>query len=119
MAKLVVVFTIGALMLVSVPISGQQPVRLPDVSTLKHLTTKASDHDANIPGNETTMDFYSGTGGQIITIYSYRGRKIAFSSHNNSDYQNTYRIYMDMTGGGMFQEISPSARWQLPPWSKQ
>ncbi len=98
---------------------AQQLYRMPDVKTMKHLTSKASDHAQDIPGNETSMDFYSAPDGTIFTVYSFRGRTVVFSTHSNSDVQNTYKVYMDMMGNGMFQEINRSVQWQLPPWSRQ
>jgi uncharacterized protein Usg len=95
--------------------AAQQLYHLPNVKALKHLTTSSSDHAPDIPGKETTMEFYSAPDGTIITVYSYRGRNVAFSTHNNSDVQGSYRIYMDTTGNGLFQEINKGA-WQLPAW---
>ena len=97
---------------------AQQKFRLPDVQSMKRLTTKNSDHAPDIPGNETVMDYYSAPNGQMITVYSFRGRNVAFSTHNNSDVQNTYRIFMDLTGEGFFQEINRGVQWQLPQWVK-
>jgi len=97
---------------------AQQKFRLPDVRSMKHLTTKNSDHAPDIPGNETVMDYYSAPNGQMITVYSFRGRNVAFSTHSNSDVQNTYRIFMDLTGEGFFQEINRGMQWQLPQWVK-
>lgn len=96
----------------------QQGYRLPDLNTLKHLTTSTSDHAADIPGKETTMDFYAAPSGEMITIYSYRGKRVAFSSHMNNDIQGTYRLFMDLTGQGVFQEVNRSAQWQLPAWAR-
>lgn len=96
---------------------AQQSYRVPDVSTMKHVTTKASDRDPGIPGKETTMDYYSAPNGQIITVYTYRGRKVAWSVHSNRDSQTTFRVFLDSTGNGLFQEIR-GIRWQLPPWAK-
>jgi hypothetical protein len=107
------VVVLGAWPLLS---GAQQAYRLPDVKSMKHLTTSSSDHAQDIPGKETTMDFYSAPTGEIITVYSYRGKNVAFSTHSNSDFQNTYRIFMDLTGQGIFQEIDRSAPWQLPAW---
>ena len=95
---------------------AQQKYILPDIRSLKHLTTSKSDHAPDIPGKETTMNFYSAPNGQLISIYSYKGRNVAFSTHSNSDFQNTYRIFMDLTGEGLFQEINKSHPWQLPVW---
>jgi hypothetical protein len=95
---------------------AQQGYRLPDLKSMKHLTTSSSDHAPDIPGKETTMDFYSAPSGEIITVYSYRGKNVGFSTHSNSDFQNTYRVFMDLTGQGIFQEIDRSAPWQLPTW---
>jgi hypothetical protein len=97
---------------------AQQPVPLPDVKSMKHLTTKNSDHAPDIPGNETIMDFYSAPSGEIVTVYSYNNRTVAFSVHSNSDVQGTYRFFMDLTGQGFFQQMNPGAHWQLPPWAK-
>jgi hypothetical protein len=97
---------------------AQQKYRPPDVRTMKHLTTKNSDHAPDIPGNETVMDYYSAPSGDMVTIYSYRGRTVAFSTHNNSDIQKTYRMFMDLTGEGLFQEIQRGIQWQLPAWVK-
>ncbi len=97
---------------------AQQSYRLPDLRSLKHLTTGNSDHAADIPGKETTMDFYSAPGGEIYTVYSYKGRTVAFSIHLNTDIQNTYRIFMDQTGNGSFQEINRGVPWSLPAWAR-
>ncbi len=97
---------------------AQQGYRLPDVKSMKRLTTSSSDHAPDIPGKETTMDFYSAPSGEIITVYSYRGKSVAFSTHSNSDFQNTYRVFMDLAGQGLFQEIDRSAPWQLPAWAR-
>ncbi len=94
----------------------QQGYRLPDLKSMKHLTTSSSDHAPDIPGKETTMDFYSAAGGEIVTVYSYRGKTVAFSTHSNSDPQNTMRVFVDMAGQGVFQEINRATQWQLPPW---
>ncbi|MBI5248865.1 MAG: hypothetical protein HY912_05170 [Desulfomonile tiedjei] len=94
----------------------QQGYRLPDLKSMKHLTTSSSDHASDIPGKETTMDFYSAPSGEIFTVYSYRGKTVAFSTHSNSDIQNTLRVFMDLTGQGIFQEINRSVPWQLPAW---
>ncbi len=93
--------------------AAQQLYQLPDVKSLKHLTTKSS----NAPGRQTTMDYYSDTAGNIITIHSYRGRNVAFSTHSNSDVQGTYRVFLDTTGNGLFQDIGKS-QWQLPAWAR-
>lgn len=97
---------------------AQQAYRLPDLRSMKLLTSKASDRDPEIPGKETTMDFYSGAGGQIVTVYRFRGRTVAFSTHNNSDVQNSYRLYLDMNGNGLFQQIPGNSQWRLPPWAR-
>jgi hypothetical protein len=97
---------------------AQQRFRPPDTRSMKHITTKNSDHAPDIPGNETVMDYYSGSGGEMVTVYSYRGRTVAFSSYNNSDVQNSFRIFLDMTGEGLFQEINRGIQWQLPQWAK-
>jgi hypothetical protein len=97
---------------------AQQKYRLPDVKSMKHITTKNSDHAPDIPGNETTMDYYSGPNGDVVTVYSYRGRTVGFSTHSNKDVQGTYRVFMDLTGEGFFQEINRGIQWQLPAWVK-
>lgn len=99
-------------------VQAQQKFPLPDISKMKSLTTQMSDHAPDIPGKETTMDFYSTPEGQIVTIYSYKGRRVAFSVHSNSDVQKTYRIFIDPTGERMFQEINPGVQWQLPAWAR-
>ncbi len=96
-----------------------QKYRLPDLRSFKHLTTSSSNHAPDIPGKQTTMDFYSGPGGQMVTVYSYRGRNVAFSIYSNSNIQNTYRTFIDLTGEGWFQEINRSVQWQLPAWVRQ
>lgn len=108
----------AALLLMAFPAHTQQKYKLPDIRSLKHITTSQSDHASDIPGKETTMDFYSAPNGQVITIYSYRNRPVAFSTHSNSDVQNTYRLFMDLTGEGLFQEVDRSRPWQLPEWSR-
>ena len=95
---------------------GPQKYRLHDLKSMKQLTSSSSDHAPDIPGKETTMDFYSAPSGDMITVYSYNGRSVAFSAHNNSDMQKTYRIFMDLTGDGWFQEINKGVQWQLPAW---
>lgn len=97
---------------------AQQKYLLPDVRSMKQLTTSKSDHAVDIPGKETVMDFYSAPNGQLITVYSYKGRSVAFSTHSNSDIQNTYRIFMDLTGDGLFTEVNKSVSWQLPGWAR-
>jgi hypothetical protein len=106
------------LLLVPQIASSQQLFRAPDPSALRHLTSKASEHAADIPGKETTMDFYSAPNGQIITLYIFKGKKIAFSVHSNEDVQKTYRLFMDMNGDGLFQEINRGARWEIPAWAR-
>jgi hypothetical protein len=97
---------------------AQQRYSLPNVKSMKHITTKNSDHAPDIPGNETTMDYYSNPNGDVVTVYSYKGRTVAFSTHSNKDVQGSYRIFMDLTGEGYFQEINRGAPWQLPAWVK-
>jgi hypothetical protein len=111
---------ISLILMISLPSLtwAQQKYLLPDFRSLKHLTTAKSEHASDIPGKETTMDFYSAPNGQVITIYSYKGRNVAFSTHSNSDVQNTYRIFMDLTGDGSFQEINKSLQWELPAWAR-
>jgi hypothetical protein len=114
----IVIVTLLSWLLLPLASMAQQKFRPPDVRSMKHLTTKNSDHAPDIPGNETAMDFYSAPTGEMVTIYSYRGRTVAFSTHNNSDVQKTYRIFMDLTGEGLFQEIRGGVPWQLPQWAK-
>lgn len=120
MAKLCVILLgiIAFLSLTALAPAQQAPqkYRLPDLKSMKQLTSSSSDHAPDIPGKETTMDFYSAPSGDMITVYSYNGRSVAFSTHNNSDMQKTYRIFMDLTGDGWFQEINRGVQWQLPAW---
>ena len=94
---------------------AQQMYRLPDRGALKHVTTKQSNRVLDSRGAKATMDYYSAPNGQIITIYSLHGRNFAFSTHSNSDAQRSYRIFVDMTGDGSFQEVT-GASWQVPLW---
>ncbi|MDQ7785744.1 MAG: hypothetical protein RDU20_22880 [Desulfomonilaceae bacterium] len=98
---------------------AQQSYRLPDIRSLKHLTTRKSDRAPDIPGKETNMDFYSAPSGQIITIYSFQGRDVAFTTHFNKDMQGTYRLFMDMNGDGLFQEVNRGTVWQIPAWARR
>jgi hypothetical protein len=119
MSKIWVIVLVLCIMVASSVISlAQQSYRLPDIRSLKHLTTRKADRATDIPGKETSMDYYSGPSGQIITVYSFRGRDVVFTTHSNSDMQGTYRVFMDTTGDGLFQEIS-RAPWQLPPWVRR
>ena len=118
------VIVLGVIAFLSLPTlssaqQAPQKYRLPDLRSLKHLTTSRSNHTPDIPGKETTMDFYSAPNGDMITVYSYNGRSVAFSTHNNSDMQKTYRIFMDLTGDGWFQEINKGVQWQLPAWARR
>jgi hypothetical protein len=97
--------------------SGQQAYRLPNVKTMKHLTTRDSEHARDIPGKETVMDFYSAGSGQMVTVYSYNNRPVAFSTHKNSDLEGTYRLFLDMNGDGLFQPAA-SSKWQIPAWAR-
>lgn len=98
---------------------AQQAYRLPDVRSLKHLTTRQSDRAPDIPGKETTIDYYSAPSGQIISVYSYQGRDVAFTTHSNSDMQGTYRLFINMNGDGLFQEVNRATQWQIPPWARR
>jgi hypothetical protein len=98
--------------------SAQQFYRMPDLRSFKHLTTGSSDHAPDIPGKETMMDHYTAPTGEVYTVYSHKGRNVAFSVHSNSDAQKTRRIFMDMRGDGNFQEINPGLQWYLPAWAK-
>ncbi|MHB8205264.1 MAG: hypothetical protein ACYDHG_16390 [Desulfomonilaceae bacterium] len=100
------------------PVHAQQTVTLPDVSKMKLLTTQWSSHASDIPGKQTRMDFYSTPEGQIITVYSYKNRSIAFSVHSNSDVQKSYRLFIDPTGNHVFQEINPGLHWEIPNWAR-
>ena len=114
-------FSVLALIIFAVvPIVSAAPqlYKVPDVSSMKHVTTRSSDRAPEIPGKETSMDYYSAPNGQIITIYSYRGRTVAFSVHSNKDVQKTYRLFMDLNGDGLFQEVDRGAQWRLPRWSR-
>jgi hypothetical protein len=99
-------------------VGAQQVYQLPDVRNMKLLTSKMVDRARDIPGAETTVDYYSAPNGQIITTYSYRGRCVAFSTHSNDDLQKTYRLFMDQRGDRLFVEVNRSATWQLPAWVK-
>jgi hypothetical protein len=110
---LVVVLVAGTMMA-----TAQQLFRLPDKSTLKHLTTKQVDRPPDIQGKQITLDYYSAPNGDVVSIYSFRGKYFAFSTHSNSDPQKTYRMFMDMNGSGTFQQINPSVHWQVPAWAK-
>ncbi len=116
--SMMLVATIG-LLWGSLNAEAQQAYRLPDLRSMKHLTTGSSEHAADIPGKETTMDFYSASGGEIYTVYSYKGRTVAFSVHMNSDIQGTYRVFMDQLGNGAFQEINRGVPWSLPAWARR
>jgi len=109
---LVLSFTLPSL------IEAQQLYRLPDLKSFRHITTGSSNHAPDIPGKQTMMDFYAAPSGEIYTVYSYKGRKVAFSVHSNSDIQKTYRIFTDMKGDGNFQEINRGVQWYLPAWAK-
>ena len=111
------VATITCSLLVSLA-SAQQFYRLPDVRSFKHLTTGTSNHAPDIPGKQTMMDYYTAPTGEVYTVYSYKGRNVAFSVHSNSDAQKTRRIFMDMKGDCNFQEINPGLQWYLPAWAK-
>ena len=114
-------FTILVILVaVAVPLLSvaQQLFRLPDKNALKHLTTKQVSRPPGIPGKQITLDYYSAPNGDIISIYSLRGKYFAFSTHSNSDPQRTYRLYMDVNGSGTYQQVNPSANWQVPAWSK-
>jgi hypothetical protein len=113
-------FVAATFLLLTPPINAQQGgYRLPDIRSMKHLTTRQSDHARNIPGKETTMDYYSAPNGSIVTIYSYLGKPVAFSTHSNGNYQGTYRLFMDLTGTGTFQEVNRAAPWELPAWTRR
>jgi hypothetical protein len=114
-------FAVAAVVLcLAFPAAGiaQQLYRLPNIGAMKRVTTSQTDRARDIPGKETTMDHYAGSGEEMVTVYSYRGRRVAFSTYNNSDIQKTYRTFMDMAGNGAFQEIDRSVPWQLPPWCR-
>jgi hypothetical protein len=97
---------------------AQQLFRLPDKNMLKHLTTKQVSRPPEIPGKQITLDYYSAPNGDVVSIYSLRGKYFAFSTHSNSDPQRTYRLYMDMSGNGTFQQVDASGNWQVPAWAK-
>jgi hypothetical protein len=82
---------------------------------MKQLTTSSSDHAPDIPGKETTMDFSQPQWRHDYSLLVMR-EVSGFSAHNNSDMQKTYRIFMDLTGDGWFQEINRGVQWQLPAW---
>jgi hypothetical protein len=93
---------------------AQQLYRMPDLKSLKSLTSKAFTRGSD----NTTIDYFSGADGTIITVHSFRGRYIAFSTHSNNDIQGSYRIFLDTAGNGMFQEIDRGIQWTVPPWAK-
>jgi hypothetical protein len=97
---------------------GGQFFRPPNPSSMKHLTTKQTDRAPDIPGDETTLDYYQAPGGEIVTIYSYRGKKIAYSVHRNDDVQNTYRLFLDQKGSGLFEEGQRGIQWTIPGWAR-
>ena len=115
---LAVASTLVVFLMMPLLTQAQQKYRLPDVRSMKHITTKQSDHAPDIPGKETTMEYYSSPNGDVVTVYSYRGRTVAFSTHSNKDVQGSYRVFMDLTGEGFFQEINRGVQWQLPQWVK-
>jgi hypothetical protein len=121
MLKLFVSVFAGAVVFFSgLPIYSQQGgYRLPDTRSLKHLTTKQTEHARDIPGKETTTDYYSSPNGTVVTVYTYMGKPVAFSTHSNTDYQGTYRLFMDLAGTGTFQAISRTPAWELPAWVRQ
>ena len=98
---------------------AQQSYRMPDIRSLKHLTTRKSDRAPDIPGKETTLDYYSAPSGQIITVYSFHGRDVAFTTHDNNDMQGSYRLFIDMNGNGLFQEVNRAATWTIPAWARR
>jgi hypothetical protein len=93
---------------------AQQLYNMPDLKSLKSLTSKAFTRGAD----NTTIDYYSSPDGTIVTVHSYRGRAIAFSAHSNNDIQGTYRVFLDTVGNGMFQEIDRGLQWTVPAWAK-
>jgi hypothetical protein len=97
---------------------AQQTYALPDVKSMKHLTSKPSKRGGDQGGGTTIMDFYSAQDGSIVTIYTYRGRPVVFSTHRNEDLQKTYRLFMDQTGAGGFQEIPRGTQWTIPAWAR-
>ena len=115
----IVSFTVLLFLLSPAVIQSQQAYQLPDIRNMKHLTTKAVDHCSEIQGKQTTADYYSGPGGLIVTVYSFRGRNIAFSTHYGSDVQGTYKLFLDHNGDAMFRQIDPSVKWQLPAWARR
>lgn len=121
MLKLLISAFVAATFLhLALPIEAQQGgYRLPDVRSLKHLTTKQTDHARDIPGKETTTEYYSDPKGTVVTVYSYMGKPVVFSTHSNSDYQGTYRLFMNLTGAGIFQEVNRAAPWELPAWVRR
>ncbi len=114
----ILIMSIPLLLLGVTEVDAQQRFPMPNVTNLKSLTTQMTDRAPDIPGKETTMTFYSGANGDIITVYTYKGRNVAFSTHNNSDIQKTYRLFVDFTGERLFQEIPPGSAWTLPTWAR-
>jgi hypothetical protein len=116
--RILLVFTLAVFLAVPSMTWSQQAYRLPNLSSLKHITTRDSEHAKDVPGKETTMDFYSDNKGQVYTVYTYRGRTVAFSTHSNSDPEKTYRVFMDLDGNRLFQRIN-TGQWQIPAWARQ
>ncbi len=96
------------------PIEAQQLYKMPDVKAFKQLTSKIGTRGSD----KVPMEFYSAPDGTVITVYTFRGRTIAFSTHKNSDVQKTYKLYLDNTGNGLFQEIPSGSQWVVPVWAK-
>ena len=115
----VAAMTVMVVLLLTISGVAQQVYKLPDIRSLKHLTTQHADRARDIPGKESTMDFYDASNGQVITVYSYFGRKYAFSTHSNSDMQGTYRVFIDQDGRGLYQEINRGMQWEMPGWVKR
>jgi hypothetical protein len=92
--------------------------RVPDVRSLKYLTTKHAEHAADIPGKETTANYYSTPDGQVVSVYSFRGKTVAFSINSNTNSGQNFRLFMDLNGDGLFQQVGGGTRWVIPAWAR-
>ncbi len=92
--------------------------RVPDVRSLKYLTTKQAERAPDIPGKETTANYYSTPDGQVVSVYSFRGKTVAFSLNSNTNSGNTFRLFMDLNGDGLFQQVGGGTKWVIPAWAR-
>ena len=92
--------------------------RVPDVRSLKYLTTKQAERAPDIPGKETTANYYSTPDGQVVSVYSFRGKTVAFSLNSNTNAGKNFRLFMDLNGDGLFQQVGGGTRWVVPAWAR-